>query len=61
MLHRVAKISKHFQGSPIYVGDSTQHERNMELMRDHTLDTRASSTLRGAGPHFRRRHERIYS
>jgi hypothetical protein len=29
-LHRVAKISKHFQGSPIFVGDSTQHERNKE-------------------------------
>jgi hypothetical protein len=30
MLRRVAKISKHFQGSPICAGDSTQHERNME-------------------------------
>jgi len=30
MLHRVAKISMYFQGSPISVGGSTQHERNME-------------------------------
>jgi hypothetical protein len=30
MLHRVAKNSKHFQRSPICVGDSTQHEHNME-------------------------------
>jgi hypothetical protein len=30
MLHRVAKISMCFQGSPIFVGGSMQHERDME-------------------------------
>jgi hypothetical protein len=30
MLRRVAKISKHFQGSPISVGGSTQHGCNMD-------------------------------
>jgi hypothetical protein len=42
MLHRVAKISTCFQGPPVFVGDSTQHERNMDVMRDHTLDMQAT-------------------
>jgi hypothetical protein len=42
MLRRVAKISMYFQGSPICVGGSTQHERNMRF--DTWLAPRREST-----------------
>jgi hypothetical protein len=42
MLRLVAKISMYFQGSPIRVGGSTQHERNMKS--DTRLVPRREST-----------------
>jgi hypothetical protein len=42
MSRRVAKIPKHFQLSPIFVGDSTQHGRNMDVMRRCAMISRCN-------------------